>query len=255
MKATTNGTQTNVVEDNQSLSYPFHTFKSSMEMMETIANRFGTGTYQNKKEIAKELKLMENTLATKLSACVAYGLLDNQKGQGYKPTVLFEMIHKPTTDEEKETALITALLKPTVFNKLKDEFKGKMLPSSEGFINHLGRNYKLVKSSAFKVAGVFLTNARDYNLIDVNSRFNIPKESKEIPPPPPPPDQNSDGNGVKPPIDKNLFSYTIPLTGSKIAILSYPKDRLTRKDIEAIKLGIAVIEIGLKIEENESGTT
>ena len=90
--------------------------------------------------------------ATKISACVHFGLLD-RSGNVYILSDLSKKILTPISDKEKEWALVEAVFSPSLYGKLIAAYEGKALPGM--LENILSRDYGIIDNSAGKAADVF----------------------------------------------------------------------------------------------------
>ena len=63
------------------------------------------------------------------------------------------------------------IINPSLYQKLINEFNGKILPPEEGMVNHLKNVYKFIPTSAVKAAKMFFENIRYVGIIDANKRL------------------------------------------------------------------------------------
>ncbi len=228
-------------------TYAFVTLSNSIIDVTEIVGQYGNGTFLSRNDIGLVLNYKDSALSLHLSACVTYGLLENQKGEGYKPTELFNKINMPGSENEKTLSIYTALQRPTLFQKLISDHNGKQLPKDEHLLNILQRDFKITKSSAKIVVPVFMNNLRDLNVLGENNTLKLitahlkgdlsgGKPTPKVDVQPPPPD------------DPELFEYKIPLK-SGVFVIRYIKGSLKKQDFKAIRSAIKVLEIGELGEE------
>jgi predicted nucleotide-binding protein len=96
----------------------------------------------------------------------AYGLT---KGSFTAPNIeltpLGQAIVMPTSDEERRTALIDAVLKVPVYTKLAEHFRDAKLPSPEILRNTLIRQFGISHDTADECAQLFAANGRFVGLV------------------------------------------------------------------------------------------
>ncbi len=248
------------------VAYPYHTIKYCLEMLRPVEEHGGAMRYLSKKEIGVMTGLSDATLNTRLSACGYYDLLSYRSGDGYKLTDLYQQITAPVFEKDKRSGLLTSFKKPELFSQIIDDLNGKALPSMEGMINHLKGKYRMIPTSAERAVRCFLDNANYLELIDGNNRFkfllpvsfNDTKLDRQV-------EKHEavsksttiqEQQNSKVPESDDLFTYPIPLTDGKIAILKFDSKRITKQDIRVLELAIHVLDATIPEKsipiENES---
>lgn len=157
-------------EDEKS-SAPLHSIDFCISMIKAIISQRGEN-YFSKKEASLLLGKSESNLSTKLGASGQYGLLLNDRGRGYKPSALYQKIEFPTSVEQRTIALLQVMNSPNVYNKIIEDYNGKVLPSTDQmFSNLLVTEYGMIKTSADKASKIFFENAKSLGIIDTNNRL------------------------------------------------------------------------------------
>ena len=238
--------------------YPYNTLNYCIGLVTKIVSKKGS-LPSSKKEISIITELAEPSLVTRLSACKQYRLLNDS----YAATELYQKISAPVFDNDVEIGKLTAFKSPPFFAQLIEEMNGKVLPSPDGFVNHLKSKFKMIPTSAERAAKIFLDNCKELGLIDNANRLKLlmpvaggtdegrnEKKDEFI-------QEDSDKSNDKMLLgstSKEMFSYPIPLTENKLAVLHYPKGKLKPEDIEIFKMSIELLgaTIGInKKKENE----
>jgi hypothetical protein len=225
-----------------------YTIDFCMNMLKEIVSQRGEQPF-SRKDAALVLGKSESNVSMKMGACGQYGLVVNDRGIGYKLTALYHRIESYISNEDKQTALLTAFKNPSVYSQIIDDNNNKILPATGTmFANLLVQTYKLIRKTADNAAPIFLKNAKSLGVLDPNNklRFIMPvgtgatKQDDEggkgeethtergsqgggkgqyTPPPPPP---------------ANVFKLPIDL-GAKTAYLEYPRD-ITLDEISILKI-------------------
>lgn len=137
----------------RSSAYPAHNISEVIEAVEKLYKNLGKGPFnRDSVAIALGYKGLSGASAIKISACIQFGLL-NKSGNTYFVADLAKRILTPTSEEEKENAILESLRTPSLYGALISEYEGQALPTM--LPNILSRNYGILESSAKKAAEVF----------------------------------------------------------------------------------------------------
>jgi hypothetical protein len=253
-------------EDKQSA--PMHTIDFCLSMLKEIVSQRGETPF-SRKDAAILLGKSESNISTKMASCGQYGLIVNDRGVGYKLTNLYSRIELPTSIEDKQTALLTALKNPPVYSQLIDENNNKVLPATEVmFSNLLVTTYKLLRKTAESAAPVFLRNAKSLGVLDQSNRlrFIMPivgptrevndeddgDSRRGVNSSEKPLQNNSGAYGSAQSPDSKMFELPVDL-GEKIAYLRYPRD-ISLEEIETLKIMIDASLKSLELRKKKNKT-
>lgn len=215
--------------------YPVRELKYIIDFVAKIYNQLGASLYHSREDIAKTHNLAVLTIKQVLSTAQQYALLDLKHGTGYKVSPLFVKIHKPLNEAEKKGAVIDSLKSCNMINKLLKDYEGHVVPQLPGITNNIVRTFDLKESLAQKVAEIFLSNLRDFSLIDESNNLSLNVETKADEKPSSddktPPSKN---NFESKPEDQGVTVIPIPLKAlGKKAYLHLP-DGYTDADLNRI---------------------
>jgi hypothetical protein len=96
-----------------------------------------------------------------------FGLLDTT--QGVNLTRLALDYFKPTDDESKELALVTAIKNVVGYQKILDRYSGKRLPQVDILANLIEREFQLAAEAAKICAGVFMLSVQRAGLVQADN--------------------------------------------------------------------------------------
>lgn len=91
-------------------------------------------------------------------ASSAYGLTGGSYKTAYSMASLGEAITSPTSAEEREEALVKAALRPELFKKLFETYKGKKFPERQFLVSGLTRLFDVAPNQAETCADIFTKN-------------------------------------------------------------------------------------------------
>ena len=257
--STENHTDLEVSEDEKS-SAPAFTIDFCVSMIKVVISQRGETTF-SRKDAAVILGKSESNISPKLGSCRQYGLIINDRGKGYRISPLYNKIELPTSIEEKNGALLTAMNNPHVYKRIIEDYNGKVLPANEEmFSNLLVTSYGMIKTSSERASKIFNENAKSLGIIDSNNRlrFIMPVAGNNTPIENHPKDENKNkdekdaSNKNDPPKPKEgLHRLPIVLDEEKTAYLDYPI-KMTKDDIEVLKImvnaAITTMELRMKKE-------
>jgi len=122
-----------------------------------------------------------SSLRTWGSASSSYGLTAGSYKTEFSMAELGTRILTPTSPEEKSAALVEAVLKPEVFKKVFEYYKGKKFPETQFFVNTLKREFEVAEAQADTFAEIFTANMRFVGLIRATTSGDWLSESLPSP--------------------------------------------------------------------------
>lgn len=161
----------------RSTAYPAVPLKEAVELSGKLINAYGKSPFSRDLAVqAIGYKTITGTSAPKVAALVHYGLLERGSNT-YKNTALAGRITDFTSEEDRDKALIVAVMAPKLFASLIGEYSGKAIP---GLLkNILVSQYKINRKVAENVAETFKESA-EFAGVYVNGVITeVPIGSKE----------------------------------------------------------------------------
>lgn len=248
------------------VSYVSKEHKFIFDFVSVIYKELGRSDYHSREDIAKAHGLSTDTIKTTFAACQQYGLLEIKHGVGYKITDLFQRIYHPINDDQRLHDLVISLKSPEIYAPLFRQYENLPLPPLNGIKNHFVRNNGFDERVAARTAEVFLSNLREYDLLDAKGVLTATatksQDSEEVSHAPnEEATVNSEANGAliaypKQELIQDLYTgesnkkVPIFLTKKKVAYLVYP-DEITVNDIRLIEHQVSGILLRLQLENEE----
>jgi CAP12/Pycsar effector protein, TIR domain len=116
--------------------------------------------------MAMDISPGSSTLRTLLSAAINYGLTEGSyQADKVSLTPLGRSIVEPTSEEDKQSALVRAALTPTTFRKIYEYLKGKKLPETVFFENAVVREFGVPREHAKLCVSIFAKNMEFINAL------------------------------------------------------------------------------------------
>ena len=149
------------------IEYPKGSFKNSLELAEAVSSLGGSC---DRESCAHKMGLkMSGAFGTKIGTTAKYELISSEKGK-LQVTELYKLIKNAYDDVERKKFETEAFLKPEVFSKLYDRFKGSELPV--GMLSKLLiREYNAEEKHASPVSKYFIDGLKYLNLLDDNNNL------------------------------------------------------------------------------------
>jgi len=122
-----------------------------------------------------------SSLRTWGSASSSYGLTAGSYKTEFSMAEMGTRILTPTSPEEKSAALVEAVLKPEVFRKVFEYYKGKKFPEAQFFVNTLKREFEVAEAQADAFAEIFTANMRFVGLVRATTSGDWLSESLPTP--------------------------------------------------------------------------
>ncbi len=257
--------------------YPFKELSYILQFGGNIYNRLDHTAYNKAEAIAAVNNLKPASIKQILTACQLYNILELKHRVGYKLTPEFYKITQPSSDTEKQNTIIQCLQAPELYKELFGSYNGLKLPQKEFIVNRLVREYGFIKGVADTATDVFLSNLSEYKLVNAYGILTLKKatsvsEAKTDEPTETPShdehahdsqpknkeQQNGHRNGIN--MHDQLASYEFPLTGTKKAVLYYPKSDMVSEDFEIMLLALELLAktkrltLKLQVKEDEKAT-
>lgn len=155
------GRKTTVVD------FPKHSLEFVLKVSRSLEDKNG-GNPMSPMDVALAISMSPGSSSFRdlLSSSIKYGLTSGSFNQ---PKVMLESLGKavvaPTSPEERQRALFEAALRPDVFRRVYEYYRGKKLPESQFFANTLMREFGVPKESVEKFVEVFTANVEYLGLV------------------------------------------------------------------------------------------
>lgn len=222
----------------RSTAYPGIDLGESVELVARLRDKLGQGPH---KRSAAAVGIGYNTLSgassRKIAALAHFGLL-NRTGDTYTVSNLANRILFPTSNEDKEMAIIEAAKQPNLYSLLLTKYSGEKLPAM--LQNVLYADYGISPSAAPEAVSAFTETMKFSRLLDENGILSgfINTSSESIPN-----ITNVDVTEITSPILVNTnnmagFSHQRVLQGSDWKISIDSKFSLTKE----IKIALRALE-------------
>lgn len=144
--------------------FPMYDFNTAKLIADTI-ERDGAGNL-TEETLAIALGSSVKSSGFQLKALTArqFGLVTKQ-GNTLSTTNLEKAIFKPTSEVEKQKALVESFLKIPLFREVANRFKGQSLPSNPAFRNILEREFKIANDRVADAERVLMDSAQDTGVL------------------------------------------------------------------------------------------
>lgn len=158
------------------IEYPKGNFKSSLDLAEAVSSLGGSC---DRESCAHKMGLkMSGAFGTKIGTTAKYELISTDKGK-LQITELYKVIKNAYDDVERKKFETEAFLKPEVFNKLYERFKGSELPV-DMLSKLLIREYEVEEKQAVRVSKYFIDGLQYLNLLDGNNKLFDNTTSEDV---------------------------------------------------------------------------
>lgn len=147
--------------------FPKDTFEEAIKIAQAIENKNG-GNPLPPQEVAIAIGRSPGSSAFRilLSSSIKYGLTT---GSYNSPRIslanLGRDIVEPKEEELRKSAIVSSVLKPELFSKVFDYYKGKKVPEKSYFANTLVRDFGIPKKQADTFVEIFMANMNYLELI------------------------------------------------------------------------------------------
>lgn len=163
---------------NRSTAYPGITLEEAIDATKMLRNNLGAGPYsRDSAAVALGYNGVNGASGTKIAACVHFGLLVRESNV-YKQSELADQILVATSEDERLAGIRIALMKPTLYKKLAEEYSEKALPKM--LDNILVRQHGITERVAKEAASLF-TKSADYAGVLVNGVIKLSPVENTMP--------------------------------------------------------------------------
>jgi Predicted nucleotide-binding protein containing TIR-like domain len=149
------------------VDFPKHTLEAVLKVPQSLEEKNG-GNPMPPMDVALAINMSPGSSAFRdlLSSSIKYGLTSGSFNQ---PKVTLEAPGKaivaPTSPEERQRSLFEAALRPDVFRRVYEYYRGKKLPESQFFANTLVREFNIPKDGVDRFVEVFTSNVEYLGLV------------------------------------------------------------------------------------------
>jgi len=164
----------------ESASYPYFPLSSALKIAEAVKELGGAKVPIRKSVLASHFAQAEKSavLQQRISAAKCFGLIEGRSA--YTLTEAANRYFFPTTDLERNLALLDFLAAPESFTEIIKRFDGAKLPSRDILGNIFHREARVPESWKGRIAAYFCNSAELVGAVDQNRflRFRAIKEGK-----------------------------------------------------------------------------
>lgn len=143
-----------------SADFPKHTLEAALKVPQGLEDNNG-GNPLPPMDLAVAIGSSPGSSAYRdlLSSSIKYGLTSGSfNGAKVSVEELGRDIVSPKSEEERRDALVSSALKPELFGKIYQYFKGKKIPEVPFFVATLSREFGVVKDIAPRAVEIFTAN-------------------------------------------------------------------------------------------------
>lgn len=167
----------------RSVAYPYLTLSDAIDNTRLLRDSLGKGPY-SRLEAGKALghTTLTGPAARKVAALVQYGLLERE-GNTYVQSTLAQNILRPLSDEQRDTEVRKAALKPGLFAKLSEKFAGQALPNlleniviREGISESAAKEVVRVFRESMSSAGILVNGVMTTSIYNHDESTNDDKQ-------------------------------------------------------------------------------
>lgn len=158
---------TEVSPRREGADFPKHTLQDALQVSQILENK-NSGNPLPPTDVAIGLSKSPGSSDFRilLSSSIKYGLTSGSYNQSrVSLQELGRDIAEPKSAEGRSRALAEAALKPDLFRKVYEAYKGKKLPDSQFFRNALLRDFGVPSGQAERFAGIFFANVHYVGLV------------------------------------------------------------------------------------------
>jgi hypothetical protein len=148
-------------------NYPVNSFQNALQVARAVCDSGGANTDVQRSVLAHALQSSANSGAfiQRLAAAKIYGMIEGGRN-GYRLTADAKRYFFPSTDGEKDNALLMLFKSAPIFAEIIKRFDGNRLPSADMLANVLFTDFKVPESWKGRVARFFLKAADDAGVLD-----------------------------------------------------------------------------------------
>ena len=145
--------------------FPKKTLEQSLAMPDALMKNSGHPLPPIDMAGALGISPGSSTLRILNAAASAYGLITGTYKSTFKMADLGQKIVQPNSPEERAGALVAAALRPPLFQRVFDHYKGKKYPEAQYMANTLKRDFDVADAHADVFVEIFTANARHVGLL------------------------------------------------------------------------------------------
>jgi hypothetical protein len=159
--------------------YPFYDLEEAEKFVKAVQESGGNEVLED--DLLRHLSLSKTTKSWvyKLSSSREFGLID-RKGQKSAATITITDLGKrlmlPGDQNELAISRAAAFLKPSLYQKLFERYKGAPVPQPPFLANLLVREHKIVESVALAAANAFINSAKHAKMVSSANVLESPKK-------------------------------------------------------------------------------
>lgn len=154
----------------RSREYPLYDIPFCVELTESINSKLGN-RFSSLAQLSKTFDKSVTYIASQLSSCKQYNLLELKKGDGYKPTDIFFKVTRGRTDSDKREALLACIKSPAIYGDFIQKYDGQELPSDLPSIFYW--DYKITEAAKDGAAKTFIDNLNFLGLITEDGKLIV----------------------------------------------------------------------------------
>lgn len=169
----------------RSRAYPVMSLEEGLSRIESINTNLGINGQFNRESLAIGMGYtsLNGASARRVAALVHYGFLTRDKDQ-YSLSPLAKQYLLPTNDNDKDAAVRTAALSPTLFAEIYDAFKGQVIPKQ--FANRLIQEFGIQQKVAADVERIFRSTVSTAGILQGNGILStdstiVPSDKSDVP--------------------------------------------------------------------------
>lgn len=162
----------------RSRAYPVMALEEALNRIASINENLGLNGQFNRESIAVGMgySSLNGASARAVAALVHYGLLDREKDQ-YSLSQVAKKYLLPIKDADKDEAMRSAALSPSLFMEIYTAFKGQVIPRQ--FVNRLIQEFGIQQKAAVDVERIFRNTMETAGFLKSNGILSA--ELSEVP--------------------------------------------------------------------------
>ncbi|HWE97925.1 MAG TPA: hypothetical protein VG269_28500 [Tepidisphaeraceae bacterium] len=161
-------TQNQEAEEGKRSAYPYATFPTTLEIAAKVKELGGSNHEIKKSVLAHSFGVSDKSpsLIQNIASAKAFGLIH---GRGsFRLTETAQKYFFPTSEGERQRAILHAIKTPLIFESLIDRFDGQKVPDAATLVNILHRDYHVTVSWQRRVAALFISTIREAKIVDAS---------------------------------------------------------------------------------------
>ncbi|MBK7581133.1 MAG: hypothetical protein IPI67_13075 [Myxococcales bacterium] len=235
-------------------TYPYYGLQEAIRFGEAVQRAGGNEASED--DIRSQLGLTSKTSrgwSYRLSNAREFGLIERSGRASearIRVTPLFKRYSMPENEAEKRAALMQALVKPPLYVRLMERYRGAPVPDAQGIANVLEREYGLLPAVKSEAAEAFLAFFRTAGVITGANTVATVAAGGETPMSPPlPPEPRTEALRQPPASDEqtiqvpaSFIAHVFQLRRDLQIMVPLPPD-LTAKDVARLYKWLVTLPI------------